>query len=276
MKRFFFVLSIIFLGSVTAQAQIFDRLTRTIDDAVDEVTDKLTEKMVERLIEKMFSGESTASDSTSTSSSSDSTSAKSPSSSTFDLGSLLGGSSVDKSKVFDFTHRMKVEVISDESTQNFNYFFNGTYTYIGVDVSSMFIILETETQKTYAIMNDKLITMNMKSLVDKMKPKLMNESTEEFSITKTGRKEMIAGFMCEEYIIESDESTTNAWITQDFFNMNIEKTAFIQELKGDNENTVSGAIMRYEYVEKKKPEEKMIMNVLEFVPESKTIALKDY
>lgn len=267
-----------FLFSIQLNGQIFDKLSKTIDQVADDITEKISEEMVERIIERIFSGEMTAKDSsaisgTSGSSSSDSSATSSPS---IDLASIFGSSNVDKSKVFTFSHRMKMQLVSKDQTNVFDYYFNKDATYLGAKASGMFIVIEMDSGKTYTIMNDKLITFNMSSLVEKMTPKGMDES-EKFTITRTGKKEVIAGFMCEEIIMESDESLINGWLTQEFFNTSIENVAFIQEIKdAQSDQSFSGAFMRYTYVEKGKEDEKFTMNVTEFVPEAKTVNLADY
>ena len=272
-----FVLS--FLFSIQLNGQIFDKLSKTIDQVTDDITEKISEEMVERIIERIFSGDMTAKDSIAisdtggSSSSPDSSSTSSPS---IDLASIFGSSNVDKSKVFTFSHRMKMELVSKDQTNVFDYYFNKDATYLGAKASGMFIVIEMESGKTYTIMNDKLITFNMSSLVEKMVPKGMDES-EKFTITRTGKKEVIAGFMCEEIIMESDESLINGWLTQEFFNTNIENVAFIQEMKdAQSDQSFSGAFMRYTFVEKGKEDEQFTMNVIEFVPEAKTVNLADY
>lgn len=274
-KIFLLLAASMFFFNVNLDAQIFNKLSKVIDEAADDVTEKLSQQMVEKIIEKIFSGQSIEQDSTinSNSSSSSSSDSTSVSNSSIDLSSIFS-SSQKIDKVFDFTHRMKMQMISSESTQEFNYFFNETDTYIGMDVSNMFVIMELETQKTYTIMNDRVITMSMKSLVEKMAPQGLEN---EYTITKTGKTETIAGFLCEEIIMENEENIINAWVTRDFINSNIEETAFIQEIKHANSTeNYMGAFMRYTYTEKGKEDEEFTMNVIEFVPEIKTIDLKEY
>jgi hypothetical protein len=282
MKIRYLIFALLFCFTIPSHAQIFDKLTKSIDTAldgaIDDVTAKLSEQMVERIIEKIFSGEAVSQDSFpgssgSASSSSDSTGTNS----SFDLGSIFGGG-VDKTKVFNFSHRMKMEIQSNgEEAQVFDYYFNETESYIGMEIQSMFVILELETEKTYAITNGSVISMNLKSIVDKMTPQGTDAETGYTKITKTGRKEEIVGFMCEEYDAETEDGFANIWVTENFFNQNIEDTAFIQNVR-DNANTtnVKGAFMRYKFYEKGKEDEVTTMNVIEFVPQAKTIDFKDY
>lgn len=284
-----YILLCAFLFSTNSNAQIFSKISKSIDKVVDdaidsaventvgEATERIAERMLEKIMEKIFSGESVSQDSFpgSGSSTSDSTSSTSPG---FDFASILGGGDVDKSKVYDFTHKMKMEMSSEnEEPQYFDYYFHDSKTYIGMEVQSMFIILDLETEDTYTIMNGNLIKMNMNKIVEKMSPQGTPGEVGYTKVTKTGKKEMIVGHMCEEYIAETEEGVANIWITEDFVNQNLEKTSFIQNIKdSDNSYNVNGMFFRYRYVEKGKEDDAMIMNVIEFNPSSKTINFKDY
>lgn len=284
-----FILLSAFLFSTNSQGQILSKITKSIDKAVDgaidsavestvgNATEKIAEKMLEKIIEKIFSGESVSQDSFPGSMGSSSSDSTSSTISNIDIASIFGGGDIDKTKVFDFTHKMKMEITSDgEEAQVFDYYFHESNTYIGMEIQSMFVILDLETQDTYTIMNDKLMKMNMKSLVEKMSPEGMPDDGYT-KVTKTGKKEMIVGHMCEEYIAETEEGVANIWITEEFVNQNLEKTSFIQNVRDKDESyNVNGMFFRYKYVETGKEEEAVTMNVIEFNPSVKTINFKDY
>jgi len=203
-----FLLSFIFTAQVNGQ--IFDKLSKSIDKAADDLTDKISAQMVERIFERIFSGEMTAEDSTSISStqkkpSGDSSTASSPS---IDLSSIFGGSKVDKTKVFNFSHRMKMEIESNDQKNIFDYYFNTDETYLGAKMSDMLVVIDMETGKTYTIMNGSLITFNMSSVIEKMAPKGLDDE-EKYTVTRTGKRQTIAGFDCEEIIMENVSSIRN-------------------------------------------------------------------
>ncbi len=276
-KRFFFLLFMCSLFVNQADAQILNKLSKAIDDVVDntvdDVAEKLSEKVVERIIEKLFSGQSIENDSLAISSS-DSTSTKSTqqSPSSVDFSSIFGGS-VDKSQVYAFSHRMKMQIRSDDGNQEFDYYFDETNAYIGMMVRDMFMILDLENNKTYTILNGKIMTMKLDGILDKMS--MQSPEEEEYTITKTGKTETIAGYLCHQYIIESASSTTDAWMSDSFINNNLKDAAIFQDYK-NQDYEVTGAIFRYTYIEKGKEDEKMEMEVLEFVKDPKTINFSDY
>ncbi len=283
MKSFVSLILLCFFIIPSSNAQIFGKISKSIDnaidnavnDAVDKTVGSLAEKMMEKVIEKIFSGEAVSQDSfpgvMDAGSSSDSTSSSNPS---FDLGSIFGGG-VDKTKVYDFSHKMKMEIKSnDEEPQIFDYYFNTSSNSIGMEIQSMFVILDIDNDKTYAITNGSLISMNLKSIVDKMTPE--GTSDEGMTITKTGRSETIHGFLCEEYTFESEDGNGDMWVTQEFVNQSIQKTAFIQDYVDKQNNVlVTGAFLKYKFIAKDNGDI-VTMDVIDFRAENKTIDFSDY
>lgn len=69
-----------------------------------------------------------------------------------------------------------------------------------VDMSAMAISMDFMTKK-------------MKEMVDKDQDSIADQS--DYTFTRTGNTKTIAGYLCEEYIIESSEIKMNVWYTDD-------------------------------------------------------------
>jgi len=63
----FILLILICFSSISASAQIFDKITRTVEQAINNeinrVGDKVAERLVEKLIESVFAGQEAPTDS---------------------------------------------------------------------------------------------------------------------------------------------------------------------------------------------------------------------
>ena len=59
------------------------------------------------------------------------------------------------------------------------------------------------------------MSLNFMSNMIAKKAEKMNEEAGSFTIVKTGKTKTIAGFFCEEYLMESDDMTMNVWYTEE-------------------------------------------------------------
>lgn len=87
---------------------------------------------------------------------------------------------------------------------------NKTTTKIILDYGNNTSITLDDENKTGMAMS-----LNFMSNMIAKKTEKMNEDAGEFTIVKTGKTKTIAGFHCEEYLMESDEMTMNVWYTEE-------------------------------------------------------------
>ena len=280
--RLFFICFFIASFQISGEAQIFDRLSRSIDRAIDQEVGKITEKMVERIIEKILSGEPTSTDSLAqyqTQEATDTSSTASPSA--FDLSSIFGSSSSKVDRSFTFDYKMKMKVENGKESNSYDVFLPEKGAYSGMGVQDMFVIIDYETGDSYTIMNGKLLQINMTKFIEKMNDKIAIETDETNppTIKKTGKSEMIAGYHCEEYIIDTEDSTMDVWITEDFVSEDIRSSAIIQLLKLENENSQiqeSGSALKIITRDKKNTNDITTMTVESITKETKTVDLSQY
>lgn len=240
-SRFFVVVCLHIVLTSSLQAQILDRFSRSIDRAINnevgKLSDKIAERMVERIIERALAGESTDTDSLATymdSEASDSTSENT----TLDLSGIFGSSSKKIEKTFDFDYKLKTRVNNGKQSDSYDIFLPKQGTYSAMQINDIFVIIDYETGESYTIMNDDLIRVNMTRLIEKMNSQIdMEESGSTPTVTKTGRAEIIAGYQCDEYIMENDDHHVEAWISQDFIGQDIRNAAIIKMLNKQYEGT---------------------------------------
>jgi len=260
--------------SFSAEAQIFDKISRTInsaiDDTVDKFSDKMAEAMLEKFIEKVFKGEQANSDSLeqyqpdTTSSSNNSV----------DLSGLFGSKKkVDKK--FSFDHKMVMNVSSEENVNELNYYLPTQGNYIGMEMNNIFIITEYETGESYTIMNGSLTSFNMTKIIEKYSAQAVDDNA-EYNFKKTGRSEVIAGYKSEEYIGTSDGASIEMWISEKFVNQDIQYSPVITKLREQNENSqfpTSGHAMR---IISKDNDTTTKIEVVSVTPEQKVVDLSEY
>lgn len=280
--RLFLICTLWINFQVSVEAQIFDRLSRSIDRAIDQEVGKITEKMVERIIERILTGEPADTDSLAqyqTQEATDTSSNSSPSS--FDLSSIFGGSSSKVDRSFTFDYKMKMNIENGKESNSYDVYLPEEGAYSGMGVQNMFVIIDYDTGDSYTIMNDKLIQINMTKFIEKMNDKIAIETDETNppTIKKTGKSEMIAGYRCEEYIIDTEDSIMDVWITEDFVSDDIRSSAIIQLLKIENENAQiqeNGSALKIITRDKKNKNDVTTMTVESITKETKVVDLSQY
>ena len=150
----------------------------------------------------------------------------------FNMQDLFGG--MQKAKYessYTMSHEFKVELRSQEKPNKKEEITNMNMYY--GEISTMTVMVsEDKSDQSKAIMdfkNNSSLMLNDEDMtgvafsLDGMS-KFAQQNTEtkqdsipanEFTITKTGNTKMIAGYLCEEVIMESAEMKVNAWYTDD-------------------------------------------------------------
>ena len=250
LPRLLFLIVLFLSFSVNSiSAQIFDRITRSVERAVNneinKVGDKVAERLVQELIESILSGQESESDSLSM--------YKQDSIADDDgvdafkalLGSVTTSSSNEKvDRVFEFDYRLVMSISADDNVNNMTMYFPKEGSYTLVEMASITVITDYETGDSYTILNDKLTTFNMQKVIEKSMTKAVQED-QVYSITKTGNSEKIAGYLCEEYVLESEESKVNSWISTEFVYQDFTSSAMIEKIRSEyDEDLPDGFAMR--------------------------------
>ncbi|GLR15845.1 DUF4412 domain-containing protein [Portibacter lacus] len=185
---------------------------QAVKKAEKKVADKMIEKTFNGLVNKLFGSDSTkTTENTSVRTDSTVTSNSSP------FGGLFSSKTVDKEFKFDMTLDMEM-VTKDKKGKGDVIYVKAHYSqdsaYIGTEMENIFNIMDFGDKKNYALMGGKVTIMNLESFIDKAnkkaKKKEENEEIPEF--TKTGKTEMVAGYKCDEYLVEDEDFTGHYYI----------------------------------------------------------------
>ncbi len=85
---------------------------------------------------------------------------------------------------------------------------------VTVDKSKSRMIFDTKNGTMTTITDDGESQQGFKMKMNKLNETMLPDAS-EYTVTKTGKKRTIDGYATEEYVIESKDGTTNAWITHD-------------------------------------------------------------
>ena len=216
-KRSVFLLMFFLTLSITLPAQIIKGAEEAVKKAENKAIEKGIEKTLNGLVNKLF-----GSDSTSTSTSgekSDSLAEKKT------FNSLFSSKVVDKKYDFNLTLVMETTTEDKKGRKDVinslgHYYSEGEY--IGAETEGVLNIMDFGEMKNYSIIGGKVTIINLQTMIDKAnkiakKQKNMEEE-EDISpptIKKTGKTEIIAGFKCEEFIMEDESILGSYWLTQE-------------------------------------------------------------
>lgn len=239
------------IAAPSANAQLKD-LLRKVEQKVSE---SAADKAAEKIVEKIFGG-GTKTDSTGAVITESVDSSGSTSSSSI-LGGLFSSEPVDKSYEFDLSIHMTVtssDKKGEESVMNTIAHYPKNGAYVGAEMESVFNIMDFEEMKSYAIMGGKVTIINLESAIEKaqkMSDDKSKEDPQDFELKKTGRKEMIAGFECEEYLVENDDAIGYYWITQEIgISTETMARAFATNPSLTIPNNVDGIMLKMEMTQK--------------------------
>jgi len=142
---------------------------------------------------------------------------------------------------------------------------------------------------TSVMLNDtdmSAMAISMDFVTSKINDAVVNDSTDadsEYTFTKTGNTKTIAGYLCEEYIIESDESKMNVWYTDDItiqMHQNMGQYAmfgsFSSAISEGSDGKLVGTMMESHMVEKTGDEGTFDYLVKEVKVETTVLNMGDY
>lgn len=270
-----FLICCFLLLSISGNAQILDRLTRSIDSALDnevgKISDKLAEKFAEKIFKKLFEGEQVSTDSLKQVST-DTTKSVANS----DFASIFSSKPKKVDKSFSFDYRIKMAVGQGDKINTYDYLLPQTGTYSAMLINDMVVITDFDSGDSYTIIDGKLMSFNMTKIVEKYVVKSIDTNQEEVTITKTGRSEMIAGYKADEYNVKSKDADTDVWITNDFINLDLQSAAMIKMLQKENPTTIQNTGYAMKIIMRKAGEKDSIIEVKSVTKESKTYDLSQF
>lgn len=202
--------------SINSKAQI-SAAERAVKRAEQKVADKIVEKTFNGLVDKLFGSDSTATtqdrsvktDSTVTANSSP-------------FGGLFSAKTVDKEYTFDLALHMEIQTKDKRGKGDpidMISHYSSDSAYIGTEMQDVFNILDFSEMKSYSIIGGKVTIVNLQSFIDRAnknakKTKSDEEAAASFTYEKSGRTETIAGYKCDEYLLKSEDSEGEVWVTE--------------------------------------------------------------
>ncbi|MFN3918185.1 MAG: DUF4412 domain-containing protein [Flavobacteriales bacterium] len=209
----------------------------------------------------------------------------------------------DKSKVlteYSFQHNVLMEMESvdkkgkSNGKNNMKMLFNESGEYFGGEVfmddgkgnsiSAGFTIFDWKNNQMIRLIDNggmKIgVIMKLDEAQSYVESTTSTENEKEVKFRKTGKTKTILGYLCEEYIIEDEESTTEMWMTKDV-DLNLAQVmGFMgQNQKGKKNSTTTypkdapQGFMMETITTNKKNNEKSIMKVIE-VNKNKSTSVK--
>lgn len=110
-----------------------------------------------------------------------------------------------------------------EESYDFKYLFPASQGYMGYEMEGKVSgVIDMERKKMVSVIPDQQMatSMDMETAVDiagdYKSDEPLSDDYEDFKITKTGESKMIAGYECDQYLIESTELDGDLWIATDF------------------------------------------------------------
>lgn len=222
-----------------------------IRKAEKKATDRIVEKTVNGIFNKIFGqdsskvtkNESVKTDSTVTANSNP-------------LGGLFSAKRVERKYDFDLTLDMEFKTEDKKGDGDLipvKMHYMSDSSYIGMEMSSAINIMDYKQMKSYMIVGGNVTIIDMQKAIDKANKKSKKKDySEDVTFKKTGKTEVIAGYKCSEYLVESEDGTGNFWITED---LNINVSTF-QRAFDTNPNMyypqgAQGIVLRMKIVDEK-------------------------
>ena len=267
------------LFSISLNAQVTGAAKDAVKKAEDKVLTKAVEKTFNGLVNKLFGSDSTSVDEGSATVDSSGTESKSS------FGGLFGSKPLNKKFDFDLTFEM--EITSEDKKGKEHVIDTYTHypesgTYIATETSSVLNIMDFGDMKNYSIVGGNVTILDLQRIIDKAnkvakKDKSNDDDEKEAPVfEKTGNKEVIAGFECEEYLMEDEEIKGNYWITQEL-NISTETVArsFSTNPDIDIPLHAQGMVLKM-IIEDKKNKSKTIVITKSVTKEKKSYDLSKY
>lgn len=112
------------------------------------------------------------------------------------------------------TYKMESYKGEKSETETITYWFGDKQAAFKVSNKSMYIIYDPKNNSSIMIDDEKkTATVMSMSMFQSVMNKTVSNTSTEAKITKTGNTKTILGYVCDEYLIESDHKSI-AWITQ--------------------------------------------------------------
>ena len=220
---------------------------RAVKKAEKKVADKMIEKTFNGIVNKLFGADSTKVTTDE--------SVKRDSSVVADserFGGLFSAKRVDKKYEFHTTMDM-VMTITDKKGKGepieMKMHYNKDSAYMAAELEMAISITDFNTMKSYSIVGGRVTTVDLQKAIDKSNKMSGkdDDSQPEFKYEKTGRTETIAGYLCEEYTLVSEDMEGVYWITDKvLLNMTSYVRSFEVNPNVNYPENMSGTILRME------------------------------
>lgn len=140
----------------------------------------------------------------------------------FHLTTVVAQESVTLPDSYKFRLGITYQIATDKNSdgkksQEMTLWYSGNgYTGFGLKGNAaMFMVYDIKAMKLITLMESQKMAMaiDMKRISEKMGNEEMKDKAANAKVTKTGKKETILGYKCEQYQVTTDESESLLWVT---------------------------------------------------------------
>jgi len=240
-----YIMTVLFLSIAFNSFGQIRAAEKAVKRAEQKVADRLLEKTFNGIVDKLFGSDSTKvtqDESVKTDSTVTANSER--------FGGLFSAKRVEKKYEFHTTMDMVITSMDKKGKGDpieMKMHYNKDSAYIATELEMAISITDFNQMKSYTIVGGRLTTIDLQKVMDKANSKSQKEdaSVEDITYEKTGRTEMIAGHLCEEYKLTSEDIDGEYWITKDvFLNMNSYKKSFEINPNINYPENMSGTVLR--------------------------------
>lgn len=205
MRKSIFFAVFIFCFSGTVEAQFLKDLGNKIERATERAIERKVEERVTEEVEEAL----------------DSTFTEGSKSTRTEEGrtgmGMFGLSQVEPAASYAFNHRAEMQMTTEKDVMNIDYLLPNTGNYFcaqikdeksGGDYLTVFDT-DKEAMFTYMESDGKKMKMGIKFSADDI------SEEPKFEIKATGNTKTILGYKCQEYIMTTEDMTSNVWVTKD-------------------------------------------------------------
>ncbi|WP_350286626.1 DUF4412 domain-containing protein [uncultured Croceitalea sp.] len=186
----------IFCFITTGNAQFFKKLKKRVQEAAEQTAERKVAEKTERETEKTFD-------------------------TVFNnKGKLFKKKKAKKLAGYSFSHKYKMQVISETDTTDITYYLTNANEYMGSSFitgkNQEFITvmdLPNAAIHTFMDLGGRKTSNSIKIDLDEVDLDEMN--TNEFTISATGMSKEIIGFLCEEFQVTGPQLSGTVWVTQE-------------------------------------------------------------
>lgn len=278
------VLVFTILFSVQAEAQFFKNLKSKIENKIERKIEEKAERKSDQMIDSVFADKPSRKKK-SRKNKETSEPEESQEIGGFDLGEMMEAAmnrkpaEYETSYTFNFTTTMEMTTQNSKPMQMTTSYGDTAY-YVEIDKGTTILTdYKNEAMITINEQNKTAQAMSMSLMKMFEDTNQEEEGNSDVSITKTGKSKVIRGYKCDEYILKSNDFTSEGWFTKD---VNFDMASHAKSMAEVFKSTINDEFAKknigfpIEMTSITHKNEVMTMKILDISNTTKTVDLSDY